>query len=140
MRLAIEIATIQSVANQLLTGTAVRAEVVFGTPSKNCSGNGICLLSKYRPERPLRLQCPSVRGSIRANPSHRVVMLQFDTAQLPASVADRHLSGSHFVVEEPFSIPISILKSVGVSGRIAIAPGLYKLYHLKKSVVIKFIY
>lgn len=105
----------------------VRSEVVFGTPSKNCSGNGICMLSQHRMDSRFSGPCPKTQCWVRINPVRQAVYLEFDRHTLTEEMMQKHFASSHFSMEEDVRIPLSISKKWGISGRIVLQSGRYPI-------------
>ncbi|MBK8192345.1 MAG: hypothetical protein IPK76_03820 [Lewinellaceae bacterium] len=81
----------------------VEMEVVFGTPSKNCSGAGICLIAGVFPA-DYRIPCPHTRAIIHYLPGNELVF-RFRKSSLDQALVRSYFNKSLFLVEEPFSIP-----------------------------------
>ena len=105
----------------------VRSEVVFGTPSKNCSGNGICMLSQHRLDSPLSGPCPKTQCWVRINPVRQAVYLEFDSHALTEEMMQKYFATPHFLMEEAVRIPLSISKKWGIRGRIILQCGHYPI-------------
>ncbi|MEQ1744483.1 MAG: hypothetical protein ABMA02_03590 [Saprospiraceae bacterium] len=103
-------------------GQSVRAEVVFGTPSKYCSGNGICMVS-YRPLRLTDISCPHAPVRIRRVPGEGLVFL-FAKEHLTNETLRPYFSGNLFVVEERFALPMQLVKAWQLTSS-WVPPGVY---------------
>lgn len=105
----------------------LRSEVVFGTPSKNCSGNGICMLTQHRTSSLLTGPCPKEECWIRINTATEEVFLEFDSNTLSGAALQKHFAASCFYMEEAVRIPLSISKKWKIRGVISLNSGSYPI-------------
>lgn len=103
---------------------SIQAEVVLGSPAKQCAGLGICkiLPIKYQMDG----QCPCIRTIICALPSGKV-QCAFPVSELPESVFQQHFSGPYFQVDAVCWLPLWLCKQLGLQARRAITPGAYPI-------------
>ena len=95
----------------------IACSVVFGTPSKNCQGSGICMVAK--PAFTERIACRHVDAFV-SSPSAGTLWFRF-----PASKAEhRALAERYFRVEEAFVIPGWLLAKSSMKSAV-INPGSY---------------
>lgn len=99
-----------------------RAEVIFGTPSKNCDGVGICHISGIDHVR-VRRKCPAFAGWLQVEPSGAVKMT-FSTETLSAEVMHRCFRGDWFAIEEPYDFPQPVISALGL-GQYRVKAGFY---------------
>ncbi|MFN0015207.1 MAG: hypothetical protein ACKVU2_11725 [Saprospiraceae bacterium] len=90
------------------TDQSIRAEVVFGTPSKHCSGNGICMVS-YRPLRLTAIRCPHAPARIRRVPGEGLVFL-FAKEHINTDELLAYFSDQYFLVDESFALPTQLVR------------------------------
>lgn len=94
-------------APTLLFGTViiqeVEMEVVFGTPSKNCSGAGVCLIAGRFPEG-YKIACSHAPARIHFLPGNELVF-RFRKHALNNRIIQRYFKANSFLVEEPFQLP-----------------------------------
>lgn len=100
----------------------VAAGVIFGTPSKQCAGNGICMITKPDAASLLSAHCQLFLVMITlladGHLSFRFPKSGLNVAAYP------HFQSGFLLVEEPFVIPRWILRAWG-KPRTRIPPGRY---------------
>lgn len=99
-------------------------EVVFGTPSKNCSGTGICMIAGRFPQG-YTIRCPHAPAIIHCIPNQELVF-RFRKHRLPEGAAQTYFSAGFFPVEEAFTLPQRLIRLWNLSIE-TIAPGRYPL-------------
>lgn len=100
----------------------LRADVVFGSPKRNCAGNGICRMLAVTSLRPLTATpCPYFRTTLRAIAADRL-LLELSADQLPQSQFERLFGDQLFRVEATFRLPLSITRPL-FGHRVAIPAG-----------------
>lgn len=102
----------------------VEMEVVFGTPSKNCSGTGICMIAGRFPQG-YTIPCPHAPAIIHCIRNQELVF-RFRKHRVPEEVAQAYFSTGSFLVEEAFALPQRLIRLWGLSIE-AIPPGRYPL-------------
>lgn len=102
----------------------VPVEVIFGTPGKNCLGNGICRLLLLESVR-VRWKCPSARAWL-SSTADGAILLSFDRDALPAGCFERYFRGHVFQVEEAYPLPKPLLSRLNIGG-FTLASGLYSI-------------
>lgn len=91
-------------------------EVVFGTPSRNCEGSGICMVTSRFPAG-YTVPCPHARAIIYCDTERRELVFRFPKRYLSEITLKRLKDNDVFVVEEPFRIPQVLIRRWGLSGR-----------------------
>lgn len=86
----------------------VEMEVVFGTPSKNCSGTGICMIASLFPQE-YTIPCPHAPAIIHCVPNQELVF-RFRKHRLCDRAAQAYFSAGFFLVEEPFALPQRLIR------------------------------
>ncbi|MBK6929476.1 MAG: hypothetical protein IPH12_00930 [Saprospirales bacterium] len=81
----------------------VEMEVVFGTPSKNCSGAGICLITN-RIRQGYEIPCPHTPARIHYLPNQELVF-RFRKRYLSEATVQAYFRSGFFLVEESFCLP-----------------------------------
>ena len=81
----------------------VEMEVVFGTPSKNCSGAGICLIANRSPYWQT-IPCPHAPATIHYPPGPELVF-RFRKRYLGPDLEQAFFRQDFFLVEEAFRLP-----------------------------------
>ena len=99
-------------------------EVVFGTPSKNCSGSGICMISSRLP-REYSIPCPHAPVIIHYVPNQELVF-RFRKQHLSDKAVQAYFSAGLFRVEESFSLPQRLVQLWALPVN-QISPGRYLL-------------
>jgi len=102
----------------------VEMEVVFGTPSQNCSGTGICMLTGRLPKRHT-ITCPHAPAIVHYPPG-RELIFRFRKSHLGDQILRQYFSSDTFVVEEAFRIPLQLVRSWRLPVRV-VKPGDYLL-------------
>lgn len=114
------------------------AEVVFGAPSKNCSGSGICLVVGRQHLKNMKIRCASYSAKISFH-ANETLYFEFEKSTLlDGSIGCHQLFYSHFLVEESFSIPLHISSKLGFRRRLWVLPGSYPIvdgFHSKKIIL-----
>lgn len=100
-------------------------EVVFGTPSRNCSGTGICMIASRLPQGQ-DIPCPHAPAIIHCDPSGHELVFRFRKQRLTDRVVQEYFSSSYFLVEEAFSLPQRLIRMWGLPMS-SIPPGRYSL-------------
>lgn len=115
-------------AAPLLLGAAlireVEMEVVFGTPSKNCSGAGICLIANRFPQG-YAIPCPHAPALLHCLPGQELVF-RFRKRRLSEPTRLAFFTQGYFQVDEPFCLPKRLVRLWNLNQE-WIAPGRYVL-------------
>jgi hypothetical protein len=128
-----------STENQLLLSGStsfriIPAEIIFGTPSKQCMGHGICMMMS--PENLTKFKCQRFKTSIiRSCESKIIIWMQIQ--QIPSNVLERQFSGNRFIVEEKYNLPLIFSKSLGFNHPYSIPVGQYKMTRSKQYITIE---
>lgn len=86
----------------------VEMEVVFGTPSKNCSGTGICMIASLFPHG-YTIPCPHAPAIIHCIPNEELVF-RFRKHRLCDRAVQAYFSSCFFQVDEPFTLPQRLVR------------------------------
>jgi hypothetical protein len=113
----------------------VKMEVVFGTPSQNCIGSGVCMVMHHLPQR-YPLHCPHAPAYI----SYQGGMLLFRFMKTEMQRADAccRFEGSWFVVQEEFRMPKSTARRLGMPTE-WVRPGMYLIEDTAKEWLLRFV-
>lgn len=87
-------------------------EVVFGTPSRNCAGTGICMIANRFPQGHT-VSCPHAPVIIHCDPGHELVF-RFRKQRLSERIVQTYFSTDLFLVEEAFSLPQRLIRMWGL--------------------------
>lgn len=91
-------------------------EVVFGTPSRNCEGNGICMVTgRFPPD--YTISCSHAPAILYSDRQNRKLVFRFPKRCLSARAKECLLANEEFIVEEPFRIPINLVRQWKLSGK-----------------------
>ncbi len=91
-------------------------EVIFGTPSRNCEGSGICMVTERLPGGHT-VPCPHARVIIYCDIENRELVFRFPRRYVTEQIERRFFSDSFFLVEEPFPIPLRLRRKWGIEGK-----------------------
>ncbi len=100
-------------------------EVVFGTPSRNCEGSGICMVTGRFPPG-YTIVCPHARAIIYCDMNEKELVFRFPKRYLSDDIVKRFFSKDFFTVEEPFRLPIQLVRRWRLPGRY-VAAGYYPI-------------
>lgn len=95
--------TAEATAIQLKNSPIIIAEVIFGSPKKNCAGIGICKVSPVDNATTV-MPCRSVRTEI-AGVRNNSLRLRVPMDGLCANLIDRQFRLGRFKMEEAFELP-----------------------------------
>ena len=101
----------------------VKMEVVFGTPSQNCIGSGVCMVMHHLPQR-YPLYCPHAPALISYQEGQLV--FRFLKTDMRRTDAVARFGGSCFEVEEEFRMPRSTARRLGMPTE-WVRPGVYAI-------------
>lgn len=129
--------TVTKAASVVLTlGFEMICGVIFGTPSRNCTGSGICMVTSIGHIRRRKFPCVCVTAYLSMSPEGAIYL------RIPYSTADsdrhNHLFRKRiFEVDETFRIPPWLMSPWGKSS-IFIPPGRYGIRRAADSWIIIF--
>ncbi len=95
--------TAETTAIQLKNSPIITAEVIFGSPKKNCAGIGICKVSPVD-NATTAMPCRSVRTEI-AGIRNNSLRMRVPMDGLCANLIDRQFRLGRFKMEEAFELP-----------------------------------
>ncbi len=81
----------------------IDSQVVFGTPSRNCSGAGICKVYTIHAAKRLQIACEMVPARLVV--SDKDLLVSFSEADSTESLRQKQFGGMYFWVEEAFQLP-----------------------------------
>jgi hypothetical protein len=118
----------------IIPSLEVKMEVVFGTPSQNCIGSGVCMVMHHLPQR-YPLYCPHAPAII----SYEGVQLlfRFIKTEMKRSDAATRFESPWFVVEEEFRMPKSTARRLGMPSE-WVRPGVYAIEETPKEWQLRF--
>ena len=118
----------------------VRSEVIFGTPSKNCSGSGICILTQHRAAHPVVCVCPKALAWFSMDVEARLIILEFEWSELSTEIQQKYFSQSYFLMDESVKVPQMIVKKWKISEKVHLQSGLHVVYRYRGKVSVIFSY
>lgn len=85
------------------TPETVNSQVVFGTPSRNCSGSGICKVYTIHGAKRLNISCEMVKVCLTL--SKNQLYLSFSKSACSEQLIQQQLTSGQFEIEENFELP-----------------------------------
>ncbi len=124
--------------NTVIQPDEVALDVVFGSPSKQCDGVGICMLveSIYLPK--LATKCPHFTGFFRFDSESGKMYARFPGTLLASQMHFRHFTLGLFKVTEPYKVPVRICRMLGLESNYKIDTGVYPVVAVDGDYVIVF--
>lgn len=104
----------------------VEMEVVFGTPSKNCAGVGVCFIAERLPQT-FVIACPHAPARIFCRQQELIFCFQRQHISGPAFTA--FFGRALFEVEEAFRLPTHLRKMLDIATK-WVPPGMYPVEYL----------
>lgn len=101
-------------------------EVVFGTPSRNCTGMGICMVARPNTGLLQRVECPGVVSTV--SYQNEQIVFEFHHRDIGPNIIKQRFLGPYFLVEEPFMLPLYIVRRWSLPTQ-WIASGVYPLFY-----------
>ena len=101
------------------------AEIVFGTPSKNCEGVGICRMIGPNFQVGKAIICPHVPGYLTLDAGRNILSVRFPKKHLSIEMVARHFCKRLFKVTESYRVPVYISRMLGIAQSIQILEGQY---------------
>ncbi|WP_421797556.1 hypothetical protein [Haliscomenobacter sp.] len=99
----------------------IDSQVVFGTPSRDCSGSGICKLYTIHAAKHLQIACEIVPTRLAV--SDQDLYLSFSEADCTESLRQKQFKGLHFLVEEAFQLPSWLTQKLNIPAAVIPAGG-----------------
>lgn len=101
------------------------AEVVFGSPSKNCDGYGVCMLTSTGLLSSLSLRCPVNTCELEVSIDQFQMRLEISKHVVEDSVANKYFRKGSFGMEEDYKFSRNMSDKWGRTGRFMISAGSY---------------
>lgn len=103
-------------------------DVVFGSPSMDCNGTGICKINSAHSRQAVlpKKDCTHTSGVIASNPGGQI-SLYFFRKFLCIHLYRQHFRKGVFVLNEPCPVPEEITKGLNIKGQVLL-PGQYKVH------------
>lgn len=114
-----------------IPGDTTTTGIGFGKPNADCSGSGICMVTAD-----IKSEVRDNFGVAKITMGNRGVVnsILILNESLTKSTVQRHLSGSHFLMEEPY---VGKLKMGGKDMEIRIPAGKYRIQKSKKGFLLE---
>lgn len=113
----------------------IRAEVVFGTPSKHCAGAGICMVSISGFHSRV-ITCPKAPAWVSSDHSGRL-LFRFEKSCLQTEIMNAYFKNTEFPVEEKFRLPLRLVRQMGLFSS-WVLPGAYQILEQDDDWMIRF--
>ncbi len=107
----------------LTQANSLKMEVVFGTPSQNCIGSGICMVMNRLPNRQ-QLRCPHAPAWL--SYEQGLLVFRFSKSEVLGEQAISRFASPWFLVQEPFQVPRHCARQLGIHMH-WVSPGVYKI-------------
>lgn len=118
------------------TSNEIMASVVFGTPSKNCEGIGICRMLDAKYTAGIMIKCPHVPGYLSLEAERGVLKIRFPKKFLTSQMVARHFCKRLFKVTESYKVPAHISRALGIKKNIQIAEGTYQVQETAEDLIV----
>ncbi len=122
---------IQAASKLLLPMTQtceIKMEVVFGTPSQNCIGSGVCMIMNRLP-RHQQLRCPHAPAWVSFKAGKLV--FRFSKSEVFREDAISRFDGPWFFVQESFQVSRYLMRHWDLPSQ-QVLPGLYAIEETSK--------
>jgi hypothetical protein len=118
---------------------SMSCDVVFGSPSNDCRGTGICKITarKSRPDVATRRDCKSAKALFISGENGTSLSMVFAREMLCVHIWRTHLQHGVLTLQEPCKIPLDIMVGIGLKFN-TISPGQYAVEELDGRYRIKF--
>lgn len=136
MYYATQLSSSSQTIRRFRTCTALRADVVFGSPRRNCAGSGICRIIAWSDLAHQTAKCPQYRARLYKIQAQEL-LLEIPLAAMPRWQFDQLFSGPNFVVEATFRLPLPITRTL-FGHRTEIAAGEYPFVIRQDILTIRF--
>jgi len=120
--------------NPFILKSEIRMEVVFGTPSQNCIGSGICMVMGRLPSIEI-LKCPHAPAWISYDQG--LLRFRFSKSAVVREDAVRRLESPWFLVQEPFQLSGYTARRLGMISN-WFSTGLFPVTETEKDWIISF--
>lgn len=114
----------------------VRAEIVLGSPSADCSGLGLCKMMTMKPTG-VRYKCPVVSAWLSLNYERRL-RIHFLKDSMELRFMWRHFRWFLFQVVEPYRVPDELLRSLSGLSEPVVRPGIYTVWETSEHLIVDF--
>lgn len=121
------------------TEKSMSCDVVFGSPSNDCRGTGICKITarKSQPQPSSKKDCKTAKTLLISSKNGRSLSMVFARELLCVHIWRNHLRHSVLTLQEPCKIPLDVMNAIGLKFN-TINPGQYRIEELEGRYRIKF--
>lgn len=127
---------ISTAQQTIMIGLELVCGVIFGTPSRNCTGSGICMVSSLQTLRRKRYPCDHVMAYLGQGINGELT-IRIPFTAVPEALRRQFFRDKIFKVDETFRIPPWLTSPWG-KYRIYIPPGRYEIQKSADSWIIIF--
>ncbi len=127
---------ISTAQQTIMIGLELVCGVIFGTPSRNCTGSGICMVSSLQTLRRKRYPCDHVMAYLGQGINGELT-IRIPFTAVPEALRRQFFRDKIFKVDETFQIPPWLTSPWG-KYRIYIPPGRYEIQKSADSWIIIF--
>jgi len=114
------------------------SSIVFGTPTKNCQGHGICKVTPWAKTPLIPIQCcPNVKSFWLRSPEG-FLSLKVPSKGLSSTILDKHFAGQSFLMEEPLVLPKFLQDHFCMKDPHLIPAGKYRIVRTQYFFLIQF--
>jgi hypothetical protein len=113
-------------------------EIVFGTPSKNCEGVGICRMlgPNYIGDR--QILCPHAPAYLGLDVVRNVMTVRFPKIHITRQMVARHFYKRLFKVTESYRVPARFTRAFGIRQMLTIHEGIYAVKETREDWILVF--
>ncbi|HOY06764.1 MAG TPA: hypothetical protein PLO67_15250 [Saprospiraceae bacterium] len=126
---------------ETLTEKSLSCDVVFGSPSNDCRGTGICKITARKSRTSTvsgsRRDCKSAKALLISGENGRSLSMVFARELLCVHIWKNHLRHGVLVLNEPCKIPLDVSRAINLKFHM-IQPGQYKVEELEGRYRIRF--
>lgn len=114
--------------------TAIKSDIILGSPSAGCQGVGICRVMLH--DEMIQCKCPKVAAwlSVGANGKLRISFLK---SAMRSDYIRQHFGWNLFQVHEPYALPRRITRSLGLAPT-SILPGVFQVLETQQWITVEF--
>lgn len=123
---------VPSLPVSLVLQDEIRMEVVFGAPSQNCIGSGVCMVMNRLPP---NLPCPNAPVWVSYDKGR--LIFRFPKSEMLREDAQSRFGSLWFFVQESFQLPRYTARRLGMPIH-WVSPGLYVIEKTAKDWVLSF--
>lgn len=109
----------------------IRCDVVFGSPSLECRGTGVCKITAHDRSRDIAIHkgCDQTTAFLTASDGGQTVSMIMLRELLCVNILRLHLRNQVLIMKEPCHIPPGFVTSLGLKTDV-LKPGSYPIYEM----------